>query len=260
MRWSASTSPSVLAGGHRRGGPADDRFVKEAGVDVVKLDAASDYPEAVTAITRAGIPVFAQCGSRCRRRWATAWSTSPSPGHVNLTWARPDKGGFPSQWGPDQADRANPQHGGCGTGRDAWGLVAGPLAQGSRRVPAQPTPAPSSARRSRRPCASPSSAASATDLGWTGMHMAHAAISYAAAGIDDPPDTYANVAQIALDAITAYAEGIRSCGSCRAESPFHRRRECADPAPGPPRVRGSVRSRLLHRRSAGAELVHILWW
>lgn len=66
------------------------RFVKEAGVDVVKLDAASDYPEAVTAITRAGIPVFAQFGSRCRRRWATAWSTSPSPGHVNLTWPHPD--------------------------------------------------------------------------------------------------------------------------------------------------------------------------
>lgn len=40
------------------------------------------------------------------------------------------------------------------------------------------------------------------------MRMAHAAISYAAAGIDDPPDTYANVAQIALDAITAYAEDI----------------------------------------------------
>src|SRR5687768_14557981 len=38
------------------------RFVKEAGVDMVKLDAASDYLDAVEAVTRAGIPVFAQFG------------------------------------------------------------------------------------------------------------------------------------------------------------------------------------------------------
>lgn len=38
------------------------RFVKEAGVDMIKLDAAADFPEAVTAMTRAGIPVWAQFG------------------------------------------------------------------------------------------------------------------------------------------------------------------------------------------------------
>lgn len=38
------------------------RFVKEAGVDLIKLDGAADYPEAVTALTRAGIPVWAQFG------------------------------------------------------------------------------------------------------------------------------------------------------------------------------------------------------
>ena len=38
------------------------RFVKEAGVDMVKLDAASDHLDAVEAVTRAGIPVFAQFG------------------------------------------------------------------------------------------------------------------------------------------------------------------------------------------------------
>lgn len=38
------------------------RFVKEAGVDMVKLDGAAEYPEAVAAVTRAGIPVFAQIG------------------------------------------------------------------------------------------------------------------------------------------------------------------------------------------------------
>ncbi|MFC0527507.1 3-methyl-2-oxobutanoate hydroxymethyltransferase [Phytohabitans kaempferiae] len=38
------------------------RLVKEAGADLVKLDGAADYPEAVRAVTRAGIPVFAQFG------------------------------------------------------------------------------------------------------------------------------------------------------------------------------------------------------
>src|SRR5205809_2658056 len=38
------------------------RLVKEAGADLIKLDGAADFPEAVTALARAGIPVFAQFG------------------------------------------------------------------------------------------------------------------------------------------------------------------------------------------------------
>lgn len=38
------------------------RFVKEAGVDIIKLDCASEYPEATAALVRAGIPVWAQMG------------------------------------------------------------------------------------------------------------------------------------------------------------------------------------------------------
>ncbi|MCY3730273.1 MAG: 3-methyl-2-oxobutanoate hydroxymethyltransferase, partial [Rhodospirillaceae bacterium] len=38
------------------------RMVKEAGVDMVKLDAAADFPEAVEALGRAGVPVWAQFG------------------------------------------------------------------------------------------------------------------------------------------------------------------------------------------------------
>jgi 3-methyl-2-oxobutanoate hydroxymethyltransferase len=38
------------------------RIVKEGGADMIKLDGAADYPEAVTALTRAGIPIFAQFG------------------------------------------------------------------------------------------------------------------------------------------------------------------------------------------------------
>ncbi len=38
------------------------RLVKEAGVDMVKLDGAANFPEAVMAIAEAGIPVWAQFG------------------------------------------------------------------------------------------------------------------------------------------------------------------------------------------------------
>ncbi len=38
------------------------RLVKEGGADIVKLDGASAFPEAVRALVRAGIPVFAQFG------------------------------------------------------------------------------------------------------------------------------------------------------------------------------------------------------
>src|SRR6266478_10152633 len=36
------------------------RIVKEAGADMIKLDGAADFPDAVREISRAGIPVFAQ--------------------------------------------------------------------------------------------------------------------------------------------------------------------------------------------------------
>jgi 3-methyl-2-oxobutanoate hydroxymethyltransferase len=41
------------------------------------------------------------------------------------------------------------------------------------------------------------------------MRMAHAAIGYAASAIDNPPDTYANVAQITYDALSHYAADVR---------------------------------------------------
>lgn len=63
------------------------RFVKEAGVDLIKLDGAADYPEAVTALTRAGIPVWAQFGLTPQTALATgipyenqAGATDSAPG------------------------------------------------------------------------------------------------------------------------------------------------------------------------------------
>src|SRR5690242_5318872 len=56
------------------------RLAKEAGVDVVKLDGAADFPEAVTAIDRAGIPVFAQFGitPQTALRYGLTYRATPS--------------------------------------------------------------------------------------------------------------------------------------------------------------------------------------
>jgi 3-methyl-2-oxobutanoate hydroxymethyltransferase len=42
------------------------------------------------------------------------------------------------------------------------------------------------------------------------IRMVHAAIGYAASALDSKTETYANVAQITLEAISAYAEDVRA--------------------------------------------------
>lgn len=42
------------------------------------------------------------------------------------------------------------------------------------------------------------------------MRMIHRAIGYAASALDDPPDAYANVAQVTYEAVAAYAEDVRA--------------------------------------------------
>jgi 3-methyl-2-oxobutanoate hydroxymethyltransferase len=42
------------------------------------------------------------------------------------------------------------------------------------------------------------------------MRMAHAAIGYAASFLDSPSESYANVARITLDALSAYADDVRA--------------------------------------------------
>lgn len=44
------------------------RLAKETGVDMVKLDGASDFLDGVMAVVRAGVPVFAQFGITPRRQ------------------------------------------------------------------------------------------------------------------------------------------------------------------------------------------------
>lgn len=159
------------------------RLVKEGGVDMVKLDAAADYPEAVTAITRAGIPVFAQFGitPQTGLRYGVAYSSSGQGGPATAEMTK------------DLVAEAQRL--------EAAGAVllnftnSGPVA-GPAVVKAVPIPV----------------------LGGLGggpwldgrIRMAHAAVGYNASAIDDPGDTYANVARTALDAIRAYADDVRA--------------------------------------------------
>jgi len=169
------------------------RLVKEAGVDMVKLDGAADFPDAVRAIARAGIPVFAQFGI-----------TPQTALQLGIDYATMLKTG--AQLAPDATAKLVEQ---ARMLEDAGaslldfthsGPVAGPAVVAAVSIPV---------------------------IGGLGggpwldgrMRMANAAIGYAASTLDNPPDTYAQVARIALDAITAYADDVRSARQIKGGIP-----------------------------------------
>lgn len=160
------------------------RFVKEAGVDLVKLDAASDYLDAVTAITRAGIPVFAQFGitPQTALRYGVEYKAIPSAADAVPVAMLDAMVAEAKQLEGAGACLLNFTNSGPVVGAAVAQAVSIPVVGGFGGGP------------------------------WLDgrMRMAHAAIGYAAMAIDDPPDTYANVAKITLDAITAYAQDVRS--------------------------------------------------
>jgi 3-methyl-2-oxobutanoate hydroxymethyltransferase len=160
------------------------RLVKEAGVDMVKLDGAADFPDAVTAVDRAGIPVWAQMGITPQRalRYGLDYAAMSRPGvalPAEMTDELVAEAQRLEQAGASLLDFTNS------------GPVAGPAVAAAVSIPV---------------------------LGGFGggpwldgrVRMAHAAIGYAASGLDTPPDTYANVAQIAFDALSAYANDVRA--------------------------------------------------
>ena len=160
------------------------RFVKEAGVDLVKVDAASDFLDAVGAIARAGIPVFAQFGitPQTALRYGVAYTATPSA-----------------------ADQVPAEM------KDA-------LVEEARRLEAAGASLLNFTNSGPIVGAAVAEAVSIPVVGGFGggpwldgrMRMAHAAIGYAASALDDPPDTYANVAQITYDALSHYAQDVRA--------------------------------------------------
>ena len=170
------------------------RLVKEAGADMIKLDGAADFPDAVRAISRAGIPVFAQFGITPQ----TALQLGIDYKTMLKTGARID----PAKTGllVEQARRLE-DAGAALIDFTHSGPVAGPAVVAAVSVPV---------------------------LGGLGggpwldgrMRMANAAIGYAASQIDAPSETYANVARIALDAISAYADDVRASRQIKGGIPI----------------------------------------
>lgn len=161
------------------------RFAKEAGVDMVKLDGAADFPGAVEAVARAGIPVFAQIGitPQTALRYGMAYRSMSSPdAHVTeaMQTQLVDEARRMEDAGASMIDFTNS------------GPVVGPQVVDAVSIPV---------------------------IGGFGggpwldgrVRMAHAAIGYAAENIDAPAETYANVARITLDAVSAFAEDVRAC-------------------------------------------------
>ncbi|HZC73656.1 MAG TPA: 3-methyl-2-oxobutanoate hydroxymethyltransferase [Jatrophihabitans sp.] len=165
------------------------RLVKEAGADLVKLDGAADYPDAVAAITRAGIPVFAQFGITPQRALQHG---------VEYSAMVRDGATAPAELADELVAEAKllEEAGAALLDFTNSGPVAGAAVSQAVGIPV---------------------------VGGFGggpwldgrMRMAHAAIGYAADGLDAPPDTYANVAQIAYDALHSYADDVRSTRQIR---------------------------------------------
>jgi 3-methyl-2-oxobutanoate hydroxymethyltransferase len=160
------------------------RFVKEAGVDMVKLDAASDYLDAVEAVTRAGIPVFAQFGitPQTALRYGVEYKSIPSAADavpVELTDQLVAEAKRLEEAG---AALLNFTNSGPAVGAAVAEAVSIPVVGGFGGGP------------------------------WLDgrMRMVTAAIGYAAKAIDGASDTYVNVAQLTLEAMTQYADDVRS--------------------------------------------------
>ena len=160
------------------------RIVKEAGADMVKLDGASEFPEIVRAIVRAGIPVFAQFGitPQTALHYGVEYSSMLNPGTR-----------MPEQIAAKLVDDAKRLEGAGAALLDFThsGPVAGPAVVNAVSIPV------------------------VGGLGggpWLDgrMRMAHAAIGYAASSLESKIETYANVARVTLDALTAYAEDVRA--------------------------------------------------
>ena len=169
------------------------RLVKEGGADMVKLDGAAEFPEAVAAITRAGIPVFAQMGI-----------TPQTALQYGVDYATMVKGAtqVPAAMTARLVEEAK--------SLEAAGAALIDFTNSGATV------GPEVARAVKIPV-----------IGGLGggpwldgrMRMAHAAIGYAAATLESKAETYANVARVTLDAITAYAEDVRAARQIKGGIP-----------------------------------------
>ena len=160
------------------------RIVKEGGADMIKLDAAADFPEAVAALTKAGIPVFAQFGltPQTALKWGIPYSAQSGAG-AQAT------GQMVERLVADA--KALEAAGAVALDFTNSGPVAGAAVVAAVRIPV---------------------------IGGFGggpwldgrVRLAHTAIGYAEKWIDSKTDTYTNTARAALGAFTALIEDVRA--------------------------------------------------
>ncbi len=169
------------------------RLVKEAGVDMIKLDGAPDYPDAVRALVRAGIPVFGQFGITPQTALQfgiqySAQSTAAAQIPADLTEKFVAEAKLLQSVGASLLDFTNS---GPVVGAAVTRAVTIPVIGGFGGGP------------------------------WLDgrIRMAHAAIGYAASAIDAKQDNYANVARITLAAIQAFADDVRSAQQIKGTPP-----------------------------------------
>jgi 3-methyl-2-oxobutanoate hydroxymethyltransferase len=163
---------------------AATRLVKEAGADLVKVDAAADFPDAVRAIVGAGIPVFAQFGltPQTAAKYGIPYSAQNSPAAqatADMTAKLADEAKMLEAAGAALLDFTNS------------GPVAGPAAVQAVSIPV---------------------------IGGFGggpwldgrVRLAHTAIGYGDKWIESGTDTYVNTARLSLGAFQALIDDVRS--------------------------------------------------
>ncbi len=156
----------------------------KVGVDMIKLDGAAGFPEAVSAIARSGIPVFAQFGITPQ--------TALQHG-IPYDAASKPSAQIPKEMAAKFVESAKRLEDAGASLLDFTnsGPVVGPAVVSAVSIPV---------------------------LGGFGggpwldgrMRMVHAAIGYAASNLDSSAENYANVAKIAFEAISAYSDDVRA--------------------------------------------------
>ena len=169
------------------------RVVAETGADMVKLDEAAAFPEAVRAIADAGIPVFAQMGI-----------TQGNAAKYGIDHTKMLGGAIqvPEEMAGKLVDEARllEKSGASLIDFTSSGQVAGPRVAEAVSIPV---------------------------LGGLGggpwldgrMRMAHAAIGYGASFLESKTETYANVAKVTLEALTSYAADVRGARQIKGGIP-----------------------------------------
>jgi len=169
------------------------RVMSDTGADMVKLDEAAGFPDAVRAIADAGIPVFAQMGI-----------TQGNAGKYGIEHAQLLGGAIqvPKEMAARLVEEAKllEKSGAVLIDFTSSGPVAGPMVSQAVTIPV------------------------VGGLGggpWLDgrMRMAHAAIGYGANFLESKTETYANVARVTLEALSSYADDVRAARQIKGGIP-----------------------------------------